>query len=412
MKYKKEKVTALINKPNSVVPTARVMKMLSEIQREEDNSNFLSSLFAKKEKYLPVGCASFIANNSNLHELFTIAKHTLSEGGGLSIYVTEVIDVDYLIQRLEELESFRVVINGKTRGALKVYIDLELCSLQFLKSYSWIKKGLFVDESLLTNPLLRDVIDALNFQRISISKKVFTVNGEKLNINVRGDTALPHKGTCLIANVDFSQLYNRNRITTAFVSCMNWIISMLDSFDTDTKLYLSKKEDGQVGLSVLGLEQFLTFTNVPYEDLANALAIVTNLQHPVYWKSNVKGESIRLAIEIQKAYKEAKIIAQRNKLSRAFTIAPGANISLRNQSKGISLHDIQDPKSYLLLHCAWQKLILDTGLGHPMPFIWGSCHERFLRTWFLSPLSNLEINNHLNTYLKKDLQLIESGCCG
>ncbi len=308
-------------------------------------------------------------------------------------------------------------------GAITLYLDYDHADAQEFLSVSpkelpWAKRALYVDESLLTSPLLPLVMQKLNEGVIWLAKKQHDPRGKRLFSNVCLEILLPSKGTCLLSHVNLGKT-TLAAIPQAFAESMEFLCTLHANTGVGASgIYLAPEQDKQVGLGALGLANLLAIEGVTYRDFVAALeyTVFGMTAEPPTAHAN------KIVTALVAGYAKASDIARIHGMERAFTIAPTASVAYRYRDREFftTTPEISPPINHIVdrdsgtfgvvryehhpkcevarqvgwdvqyrLFKAWQALMNQTGLAHSMSFnLWETCRvdHDFLTDWFASPL--------------------------
>lgn len=316
-------------------------------------------------------------------------------------------------------------------GAITVYLDADHPDAEeFLltprKELPWVKRALYVDNTLMNNPLLPLIIRKMGEGDLWLAKKQWDTQGNRLYSNVCMEILIQSRGTCLISHVNLGSC-PIDEIPQAFVTGMEFLCNLhAQSGVGGSGIYLPPELDKQVGLGVLGLANLLAIEGVSYADFVDALEAVVTVLEVGECDRPVRPSALYIARQIADGYKFAADVARRHQMGRAFTIAPTASCSYRyrDRERFTTAPEISPPNcnprtkevdrdsgtfgvvryeyhpatetaasvpwdvQYRLMK-AWQRLMDTTGLAHAISFnIWDKCpiDEAFIKDWLESPL--------------------------
>jgi hypothetical protein len=201
-------------------------------------------------------------------------------------------------------------------------------------------------------------------------------------------------------------------------------------------MYLSPKEDRQVGLGVLGLANLLAANNIKYGSFVACMEelLYYGREVPTYGR-----DTLRLCKALIKGFKRANKVAsyKKNSMVRAFTVAPTASCSFKykdlagyttapeisppichpqtkrtvRDSDTFGTTEYEYPTNvetaeqvgwdiYYRLVNVWQKLMETTGKAHSISFnLWDQAiiNEEWLNDWLLE-------SSALTTYYRMQTQ--------
>lgn len=260
-------------------------------------------------------------------------------------------------------------------------------------------------------------------------------NGERIYGNVCLEVLLPEwGGTCLLQHVNLSACTFED-IPTAFTTGMQQLCNLHAITGVgDSGHYLPPETDRQVGLGVLGLANLLTRYGITYEQFGRALTQFNNGE-------DYKTAAFALVQQINKGIEAAAVIARKNKMDRAFAIAPTASCSYRSKTidgftatpeiaPPIARHVDRDSETLgvttydygpveIASEVGWDnyqavadgivRLYQKTGLFHSYSYnTWGDMvtyDENFIKDWLESPQSSMYYSLQVmpNTQDKSDV---------
>ena len=214
-------------------------------------------------------------------------------------------------------------------GAIVLHLDLDHPDvLEFITTpraeLPWVKRCIdLTPEMWEATPYKEELLHSIKAGDVWLNKIKFQ-NGERVYGNVCLEVYLPSRGTCLLQHVNLGACEFEN-LTEAFIGGMSQLCTLHSVTGVgDTGEYLGHETDRQVGLGMLGLANLLHRYNVTYEQFGNALT-----------KKNAGESEASVAFELVKKLQEAVLaaaeVARRNKMVRAFAIAPTASCSYRSR---------------------------------------------------------------------------------
>lgn len=317
-------------------------------------------------------------------------------------------------------------------GAITVYLDANHPDAEDFLTASreelpWVKRALYVDDTLMSNPLLPLIARKMGEGDLWLAKKQWDKWGNRLYSNVCMEILLRSRGTCLLSHVNLGSCPPAE-IPQVFGAGMEFLCRLHGASGVSLSgIYLEPELDKQVGLGVLGLANLLAIEGVSYADFVYSLeAVVENLETGTTDKLIHTGKALFLARQIADGYRVAAEVARQYRMDRAFTIAPTASCSYRyrDRQRYTTAPEISPPNcnprtkevdrdsgtfgvvryeyhpdtetaasvswdvQYRLMK-AWQRLMDTTGLAHAISFnIWDKCtiDEAFIADWLKSPL--------------------------
>ena len=149
-------------------------------------------------------------------------------------------------------------------------------------------------------------------------------NGKRIRSNVCLEVYLPSRGTCLLQHINLGACLIGD-LRPSFREGMQELCELHGKTGVGaTGEYLAPEVDRQVGLGMLGLANFLANNNITYAQFGEALEAVNNGE-------SYEGYAGLAARELFLGIQDAAYIAKRNKMDRAFAIAPTASCSYRSR---------------------------------------------------------------------------------
>lgn len=339
------------------------------------------------------------------------------------------------------------------KGAVTLHLDADHPDVEeFINAprsaLAWAKRCLNVDPLTFKNhPLLENILARIADGTLFLVKKEYDAAGNRIYGNVCLEIRFRHRATCLLAHVN-AGLLTKDELLKTYVESMHWLCKLHNLSgvfsDADPEgMYLSKKEDRQVGLGVLGLANQLAIAGITYRDFVNALEFVNNIPNGISNAEELDLVAYELAQAYKEAYTEAAKVAKSYNMERAFTIAPTANCSFN----GVDLHgyttapEIAPPVNTLVerdsevehlitreyhpdceiaikvgydlhfrLNNAWQAMMDSTGLGHAISFNWWrdvtKMDVNHIERWLDSNLKSLYYAWPVNPYAQDKSQLL------
>jgi len=350
-------------------------------------------------------------------------------------------------------------------GAIVTYLNVgHADAVEYIEANAdkmpWLKKALYVSDNpadpdyLLTEKnraKIPAILAALNAGTLWLAKKRWNSESGKvikyppyplhprynrLYSQVCLEILLPSRGTCTLAHVNLGQL-KINEIPAAFERGMRFLCD-LHSITGAGKgnMYLSPKEDRQVGLGVLGLANLLAANNIKYGSFVACMEelLYYGREVPTYGR-----DTLRLCKALIKGFKRANKVAsyKKNSMVRAFTVAPTASCSFKykdlagyttapeisppichpqtkrtvRDSDTFGTTEYEYPTNvetaeqvgwdiYYRLVNVWQKLMETTGKAHSISFnLWDQAiiNEEWLNDWLLE-------SSALTTYYRMQTQ--------
>lgn len=289
---------------------------------------------------LPASCTTFSVEDSmegrdGIEDSWIFTSHGLRNAAGVAIDLSKLRARD--TDNCKGLISSGAVSFGRMysqlnqllrrggifrNGAITLFLDHNHPDCEeYLKATSadfpWAKRSLYVDNTIIDNPLLPLIAEKVNQGIIWLAKEQWDDNGERLYSNVCQEIVLKSRGTCLISNVNLGAIEDLADLIPAFEQSMLWLCQLHGVTGVNDSLqYLDPKDDRQVGLGVIGLASMLAIHECSYKQFVEDLSRV-NQNLPV----NVNS----VAFQLNEAYQAAAKIADSYYMDRAFTVAPTAN---------------------------------------------------------------------------------------
>lgn len=224
-------------------------------------------------------------------------------------------------------------------GAITVYCDydhpdcMEFLNLD-VSEYAWVKRAVYVDEGLRKHPIKKALAEAVDKGYVWLAKKQWDSEGNRLYSNVCLEILLKSRGTCLLSHIN-AGLLEPKEIPQAFEQGMEYLCNLHKHTNVDGEgfYYLSKEEDRQVGLGVIGLGSHLAIQGVSYADFVYELeqleAATNGFQEDLIYQfcpcAIDEGDKAKeIAYYFALGFKVAGQVADKNNMDRAFTVAPTA----------------------------------------------------------------------------------------
>ena len=307
----------------------------------------VQSWMDEPEGRLPVSCTVFVVEDSmegpnGIEASWRFASHALRFGAGCAIHLSNlrargsenskglVASGPVSFGRIYSVLNETLRRGGVYKnGAIVLHLDLDHPDvLEFITTpraeLPWVKRCIdLTPEMWEATPYKEELLHSIKAGDVWLNKIKFQ-NGERVYGNVCLEVYLPSRGTCLLQHVNLGACEFEN-ITEAFIAGMSQLCTLHSITGVgDTGEYLGHETDRQVGLGMLGLANLLHRYNVTYEQFGNALA-----------KKNAGESEASVAFELVKKLQEgilaAAEVARRNKMVRAFAIAPTASCSYRSR---------------------------------------------------------------------------------
>lgn len=198
----------------------------------------------------------------------------------------------------------------------------------------WIKKALYVDQSVLDNPLLPEIMKQIDAGKLFIARKRYTNDGDRLYSNICMEALLPNRGTCSIHHRNLANIEKVEDLVPAMETAVSFGCN-LRRLTRLPDIYLDPQEDRQIMTGDIGLANLLRNFGVTYADFTVALKLAVSdyetgsrqIDEPIY--SDDEEIAMKLAYEIVRSYLKGAAIAKQNGMDRAFCIAPTINSAFR-----------------------------------------------------------------------------------
>jgi len=217
-------------------------------------------------------------------------------------------------------------------GAVVAHLDINHPDiLEFVQlgrhDAPWIKRTVDLDPGLWssTPAHVKDaILEGIKSGDIWLNKIKYE-HGKRVYGNVCLEVYLPSRGTCLLQHVNLAACTTRN-IKEAFATGMSELCDLHGRTGVGgTGEYLPSDKDRQVGLGMLGLANLLRRYNVTYDKFGDALLAVNhNMPHEA-------GHALDISYALKEGIEGATYIAKRNRMVRAFAIAPTASCSYKSE---------------------------------------------------------------------------------
>ncbi|NER97432.1 MAG: hypothetical protein F6J86_26895 [Symploca sp. SIO1B1] len=362
-------------------------------------------------------------------DIGTIRRHGVYKNGAGCAYINH--DHPDLLEWLGYSNSYGVSIQDRLGDRFNIPpVDFDGNANQ-----RWIKKAIYVDDTLLDNPLLPEIMQSISRGRLFVAKKQWSADGERLYSNICTEALLPNRGTCSINHVNLANITDIGDIVPAMemavmIGCEVRSLTVLPE-----DLYMAPYEDCQIMVGVIGLANLLGRFGISYEqfvgDLTAELDRLEEMGTSQYLESRMVAElsSRTLVSELVASYHMGGGIAKSYGISRAFTVAPTINsafrepdidgmaiapeiappvfnpktfsVERRSGTNGTSVFQYPDYienavdvgfETYFNLANQWQRLMNSTALSHAISFnTWESqpIDESFIRRFMASNLKSL-----------------------
>lgn len=220
-------------------------------------------------------------------------------------------------------------------GAITLYINADsddLLEYLYTKDLPWAKRAVYLNKEMwdnMTNNSRKCLAQKVNNGEVWLAKPQYDKNGTRIYSNVCLEVLLPSRGTCMLSSVNLGQVKELADIPGMMMKCMAVLCRIHANTGVDRDgVYLSPKEDRQVGLGVIGLANMLAVHKIKYKDFVVELErqlgdpkapYPTNMFDATYY-------AVRYLIE---GYEKSAKVAKQHGMERAFAIAPTASMSYR-----------------------------------------------------------------------------------
>ena len=323
-------------KPNKIARTGRVQQWI-------DNPT----------NRLPVSCTIFNVDDSmegpnGIEASWRFVSHALRFGAGVAVHLSDIRPKGTKTNKGPDT----LVASGPVSFA-KIYSTLN----EILRRGGTYRNGACVLHLDITHP---DILDYVNVDRselpwvkrcvdltrgqwhsaepetkeailkgiargdIWLNKIKHDKNGKRIRSNVCLEVYLPSRGTCLLQHINLGACLIGD-LRPSFREGMQELCELHGKTGVGaTGEYLAPEVDRQVGLGMLGLANFLANNNITYAQFGEALEAVNNGE-------SYEGYAGLAARELFLGIQDAAYIAKRNKMDRAFAIAPTASCSYRSR---------------------------------------------------------------------------------
>ncbi len=302
---------------------------------------------------LPVSCTIFNVDDSmegpnGIEASWRFVSHALRFGAGVAVHLSDIRPKGTKTNKGPDT----LVASGPVSFA-KIYSTLN----EILRRGGTYRNGACVLHLDITHP---DILDYVNVDRselpwvkrcvdltrgqwhsaepetkeailkgiargdIWLNKIKHDKNGKRIRSNVCLEVYLPSRGTCLLQHINLGACLIGD-LRPSFREGMQELCELHGKTGVGaTGEYLAPEVDRQVGLGMLGLANFLANNNITYAQFGEALEAVNNGE-------SYEGYAGLAARELFLGIQDAAYIAKRNKMDRAFAIAPTASCSYRSR---------------------------------------------------------------------------------
>jgi len=302
------------------------------------------------ESRLPVSCTVFVVEDSmegpeGIEASWRFASHALRHGAGCAVHLSKLRPKGHengkglTASGPVSFAKIYSVLNETLRrgghyknGAIVAHLDINHPDiLEFVQlgrdDAPWIKRCVDLDPGLWTAASSRTktaIIEGIKSGDIWLNKIKYE-HGQRIYGNVCLEVYLPSRGTCLLQHCNLSACTTRD-IHKAFAQGMSELCDLHGRTGVGgTGEYLSSDIDRQVGLGMLGLANLLRRYNVTYDKFGDALIAVNNKM------PHEQNDALEIAYALKEGIEGAAYIARKNKMVRAFAIAPTASCSYRSE---------------------------------------------------------------------------------
>jgi len=298
---------------------------------------------------LPVSCTVFVVDDTmegpeGIEASWRFASHALRNGAGCAIHLSNLrpkghdngkglvasgpVSFGKIYSTLNEI----LRRGGKYKnGAIVLHLDANHTDIdEFITTprdqLAWVKRCVNITDEwweemdVITRQKL---IKGIKAGDIWLNKVKYH-GQQRIRGNVCLEVYLPSRGTCLLQHVNLGAC-EFNEIPSAYRDGMQELCDLHSRTGVgETGEYLSSEVDRQVGLGVLGLANLLRRYSVTYEQFGRALD---------QFDAGVEKATVAYTLvkKIAEGIQEAKAVAIKNRMVRAFAIAPTASCSYRSQ---------------------------------------------------------------------------------
>ena len=393
----------------------------------------------------PVSCTVMVVDDTmdesedSIEQSFIFASKALRYGAGVSLHLSKLRPKGTENKHgmvasgpcgfMEIYSKFNEILRrgGQYRnGAIVAHCDWDHSDIIEFINYDraripWLKRCVNVDPEVINKPsVLNAIMEGARKGDIWLVKKQYDSEGERIYHNVCQEILIKSRDTCLLSHVNLGIVNSVSDIPGAFVESMEFLCELYKRTGVN-RSGIYRKKDNQVGLGVLGLSNLLAIEDVTYSSFVAALRR-RNL--------GVQPAEITMADAIASAIysgmQQAAEVAEKYKMTRAFTVAPTATCSYRyvdregytttpeiappisrevdRDSSTLGVHSYKyHPKceiaqevgwdTFFELNCEWQVMMDKTKKAHAISMNWWSdlvkFDRQFMSRWLNSPLKSL-----------------------
>ena len=323
-------------KPNKIARTGRVQQWI-------DNPT----------NRLPVSCTIFNVDDSmegpnGIEASWRFVSHALRFGAGVAVHLSDIrpkgtktnkgpdtlvasgpVSFAKIYSTLNEiLRRGGTYRNGAcvlhldiTHSDILDYVNVDRSELPWVKRCVDLTRGQWHSAEPETKEA---ILKGIARGDIWLNKIKHDKNGKRIRSNVCLEVYLPSRGTCLLQHINLGACLIGD-LRPSFREGMQELCELHGKTGVGaTGEYLAPEVDRQVGLGMLGLANFLANNNITYAQFGEALEAVNNGE-------SYEGYAGLAARELFLGIQDAAYIAKRNKMDRAFAIAPTASCSYRSR---------------------------------------------------------------------------------
>ena len=311
----------------------------------------VQSWLDEPEGRLPVSCTVFVVEDSmegpnGIEASWRFVSHALRNGAGVAVHLSElrprgddngkglVASGPTSFGRIYSTLNETLRRGGRYKNGA-VVLHLDACHpdlVDFITTprteLPWVKRCVNITQQWwdeMTPNQKEALLYGIKSGDIWLNKVRYQ-NGERIRGNVCLEVYLPSRGTCLLQHVNLGAC-DFVDIPHAFVQGMSQLCQLHSITGVgDTGEYLGHETDRQVGLGMLGLANLLRRYGVTYEQFGRALEQFNG-------GTVVRSAAYELVAQLAEGIKQAATIARKNKMVRAFAIAPTASCSYRSKDR-------------------------------------------------------------------------------
>ena len=302
---------------------------------------------------LPVSCTIFNVDDSmegpnGIEASWRFVSHALRFGAGVAVHLSDIrpkgtktnkgpdtlvasgpVSFAKIYSTLNEiLRRGGTYRNGAcvlhldiTHSDILDYVNVDRSELPWVKRCVDLTRGQWHSAEPETKEA---ILKGIARGDIWLNKIKHDKNGKRIRSNVCLEVYLPSRGTCLLQHINLGACLIGD-LRPSFREGMQELCELHGKTGVGaTGEYLAPEVDRQVGLGMLGLANFLANNNITYAQFGEALEAVNNGE-------SYEGYAGLAARELFLGIQDAAYIAKRNKMDRAFAIAPTASCSYRSR---------------------------------------------------------------------------------